>query len=96
LRYAEPLARLAFVYVIRADDEACRAGISGHSPIGELATFMRQAQEARGPMGKAFVDACALIAADQDQAGIVRLIDVGSELDIRAGFFERFLGNNLG
>jgi hypothetical protein len=92
LRYAEPTARLGLVYVMRADDEAMRRGTSAQSPLEELIDFMKHAQQAFATTGRPLIDACALIATDQERDGLIRIVEVGPSLDIREGFFERLIG----
>jgi hypothetical protein len=52
LRAANPDALVAAIYMLRADAEATSPGVSGTSPIQEMAAFLLDIQQPSAPLGK--------------------------------------------
>jgi hypothetical protein len=91
LRFAAPEARHGLIYVIRSDEEAMRLNPAGQSAVDDLAKFMREIQRPFALLGRPLIDACALVAANQESGAQIRVLDLGRDLNIRDGFFERLL-----
>jgi len=91
LRLAQPKARIGLIYLIRADKEATRRGHAGTSPIDELVVFLSNLQLARVGERWPLLDAAALIAADREADGTVRIERVPAEVDPLGEFFRRIV-----
>ncbi len=89
LRVANPGSQIGLIYLLRADDEATKKGTCGTSPIDELAAFLSDVQTAETPMGRPLLDAAALLAADRERDGRIRIEAMPRDVDVLSGFFDR-------
>lgn len=89
LRAGNPNALVALIYLLRADEEAKRKGGAGTSPIEELAAFLRELQATAAPLGRPLLDAAALLAADREASGRIRIERVPADVDVLGGFFDK-------
>jgi hypothetical protein len=90
LRAAHPNAKLGLIYLLRSDREATRRSKAGTSPIDELALFFQDLLAA-GSQRAALLDAAALLAADCDAGGRIRIEKVPDDVDVLGNFFGRLL-----
>ena len=89
LRTANPGSRVGLIYLLRADEEAVKKNSAGTSPLDELAIFLNEAQTLTKPLGRPLLDAAALIVADQQPSGRIRIEEVPPEVDVLQGFFDK-------
>lgn len=91
LRLAHPNARVALVYLLCADEEATQPGTAGTSPLEELAAFLRDLQQPFEPFDRPLLDGAALLAADRDRNGRIRVESVPEGVDVLGHFFDRLV-----
>ena len=89
LRMSNPGSQVGLIYLLRADEEAKRKGTYGTSPIDEVAAFLTDVQTAETPMGRPLLDAAALLAADRERDGRIRIETVPPAVDVLGEFFDR-------
>jgi len=89
LRLAHPDARLGVIYFLRADREALRRGAAGTNPVQEMAAFLRDLQEWSSPFQRALLDGAALLAANRDKNGRIKIEQVIPEVDVLGQFFDK-------
>ena len=89
LRVANPGSQVGLIYLLRADKEAKKRGTCGTSPIDELAAFLTELQTAETPMGRPLLDAAALLAADREPNGKIRIEVMPPAVDVLGGFFDK-------
>ncbi len=89
LRAANPESQIGFIYLLRADEEALKKGTSGTSPVEELAEFLAGLQTSDTPLGRPLLDAAALLAADCDTDGKIRIETMPERVNVLSGFFDQ-------
>jgi hypothetical protein len=91
LRAGNPNVAIGLIYLLRANEEATRKGTSRTSPVEELAVFLRDVQTVSAPLGQPLFDAAALLAAESEPGGRIRIEPIPPEVDILQGFFDRLV-----
>jgi hypothetical protein len=91
LRAEYPTARIGLIYLLRSDKEATARGkTTGRSPTDELAAFFQDLLSDQNTP-HSLLDAAALVVADRDTAGRIRIERVPSQVDVLDGFFGRLV-----
>jgi hypothetical protein len=96
MRAAHPNAVVALLYVLRADEEATRKGTSGASPVDELVAFLIDLQTGDSPLGRPLLDAAALLAADSEPGGRIRIEPTHPDVDVLGAFFDKLVATIRG
>jgi hypothetical protein len=91
LRLAHPEAGVGLIYLLTADTEATRRGTAGTSPVEELTEFLCELQRPHTGLGRPLLDGAALIAAECEPKGRIRIEPVVPEVDILGTFFNRLV-----
>ena len=92
LRATNPTAKFGLIYLLRRDEEATKEGRAGNTPIDEMASFLANLQTDRGPLAHPLLDAAALLVADQEESGRIRIEAVPESVDVLRGFFDKLVG----
>lgn len=91
LRLAHPEAGVGIIYLLTADAEATRRGLAGTSPVEELTGFLCELRRPHTGLGRPLLDGAALIAAECEPNGRIRIEPVVPEVDILGTFFDRLV-----
>lgn len=92
LRAACPDARIGLIYLLRANEEAMARGKNGRNPIEEISIFLNGMQSSGLGDRGSVLDAAAVVAAEREQTGVIRIEEVLKDVEIGGRFFDRLLG----